>query len=122
MAKKSKDGEARGGAAGVARADVPAPAAKPEKAGKFVTGYDYSHWGPEHNAGARPPAKADWDAMSPEQRASIGLPDWNSYKSAAQAWRGRFKEGGDIYAGRLDLARGLAQSGARDWGGIERYL
>jgi len=94
---------------------------KPKKAGRGATGYDYSGWGGTFSGG-RPPSKTDWDAMSPEERASIGLPDWNSYHAAQQNWRSGFAPGGGNYQGQANLANALRSSGASNWNDISRVL
>jgi hypothetical protein len=104
----------------------PAPQAQSGKKGKNPgvgpTGYDYSGWGSTHQLGSRPPAKTDWDAMSEDERAAIGLPKWDDYKRAAQAWRANFKPGGGNYEFQAGIARDIANSGARSWADIERVL
>jgi endosialidase-like protein len=127
MGKKSKgffdDPAAEGGSAGVAPMDAgPAPTPAGAKMGVGPTGYDYSGWGSTHQLGSRPAAKTDWDAMTPEQRAAIGLPDWNSYKTAAKAWRANFQPGGGNFEFQTSLARDIANSGAQSWDQISQIL
>lgn len=117
--KHDPDEEVSTGAPESAPVGAPPSGSKP---GVGPTGYDYSGWGSVHSLGSRPPAKTDWDAMTPEQRAAIGLPEWKDYKAAAQAWRANFKPGGGNYEFQQSLARDIANSGANSWDQIERVL
>lgn len=115
---------AMGGGAGQPMGGAPtaAPASPGAQPGKLVTGYDYSGWGPQHQLGSRPAAKADWDVMTPEQRAAIGLPDWNAWKTAAKAWRSNFQPGGANFEFQTSIARDIANSGASSWDQIQNVL
>lgn len=88
------------------QAPMPAPAAPQTK---FVTGYDYSHWGPVQ-PGSRPPAKADWDVMPQEMRERLGVPDWATYSARERDWGQRSQPGGDIYTQNERIGEAMMQA------------
>ena len=95
-----------------------------------ATGFNYTkNWGSQlgqkgsfNFGGSRPPAKTDWDAMSQEERDAVGVPTWDDWQRAANAWQKRSQEGGDIYNENLHAAEAIQKSGASDWEGVRKAL
>lgn len=125
MAKKNKqlpDEEVVGGPVASAPMEEPQTKQKGNKTFKGSTGYEYTPGGntPHHVN------KKDWDAMSQEERDSIGVSTFDDLKRINMGWRSGFAPGGGNYqnqqrisdvlrgsniSSEADLARALNQAG-----------
>lgn len=93
------------------------------------TGFNYTQrWGSKRgqkgnfNIGSRPPRLDDWEAMSQEERDAVGVPDYDTWKRAQDAWLGRHDPGGDIANERVRAAEAIQRSGATDPEGVRQAL
>lgn len=107
---------------------TPAPSGGGDIIGK-QSGFNYTQrWGSRlgqngsFQIGSRPPAKADWDAMTPEERAAVGIPDWDTFSRAHDAWQKRYQPGNDLYEERTKMAEAIVGSGATTWDQVRQAL
>src|SRR5688572_24208607 len=94
-----------------------APAEKPgRRSFRGATGYEYTPGGPPLTR----LSKTDWDAMSQEERDSLGVSTFGDYQKIARNWRAGHMKGGANYEAKGNLADAIRQGGAGSWQDVMR--